>query len=267
MAGTKRRQDEETRTSKKRTASTSTSSRAVTRQATRRAAAAPTNAVLLTTELLESVLRNLPTKDLLLAQRVSRKWCDLIRQSIVLQQQLFMRPRGADFAWHGQRGKVTKITVDEYYKEHGKGQYFLSGSLNRLLFEDCWKTGLLDRINTNEVLRFRFKKPTLQFEREDAPWRKIFVTQPPAESIDVLVYLEDGSYVELSVENPTGVTAGEVMDCLKSAGRDGVNPVFDSHQLMPDMSEYPNDEVAGMASIGESEDEGSIGSGASEDDE
>ncbi|KAK5697848.1 hypothetical protein LTR97_006806 [Elasticomyces elasticus] len=136
---------------------------------------------------------------------------------------LFMRPRGADFAWHGQRGKVTKITVDEYYKEHGKGQYFLSGSLNRLLFEDCWKTGPLDRINTNEVLRFRFKKPTLQFEREDAPWRKIFVTQPPAESIDVLVYLEDGSYVELSVENPTGVTAGDFMDCLKSAGRDGVN--------------------------------------------
>ncbi|KAK0884278.1 hypothetical protein LTR87_001907 [Friedmanniomyces endolithicus] len=46
------------------------------------------NAVLLTTELLENILRSLPAKDLLLAQRVSPKWRDVITRSRQLQQQL-----------------------------------------------------------------------------------------------------------------------------------------------------------------------------------
>ncbi|KAK0287004.1 hypothetical protein LTR35_004473 [Friedmanniomyces endolithicus] len=46
------------------------------------------NAVLLTTELLEKILRSLPAKDLLLAQRVSLKWRDVIASSRQLQQLL-----------------------------------------------------------------------------------------------------------------------------------------------------------------------------------
>ena len=51
------------------------------------------NAVLLTTELLENILRSLPAKDLLLAQRVSLKWRDVIAGSRQLQQLLsVLRP-------------------------------------------------------------------------------------------------------------------------------------------------------------------------------
>ncbi|KAK0936811.1 hypothetical protein LTR29_011585 [Friedmanniomyces endolithicus] len=72
------------------------------------------NAVLLTTELLENVLRPLPAKDLLLAQRVSRQWRDVIAGSRQLQQLLSvfrppptpccgMKPKGWDklpsFEW------------------------------------------------------------------------------------------------------------------------------------------------------------------------
>ncbi|KAK5712169.1 hypothetical protein LTR17_018075 [Elasticomyces elasticus] len=41
--------------------------------------------VLLTTELLEGLLHLLPMRDLLLAQRVSRKFRDVIGRSMVLQ--------------------------------------------------------------------------------------------------------------------------------------------------------------------------------------
>ncbi|KAK1059774.1 hypothetical protein LTR12_000910 [Friedmanniomyces endolithicus] len=50
--------------------------------------ASASNAVLLTTELLENILRSLPAKDLLLAQRVSLKWRDVIAGSRQLQRQL-----------------------------------------------------------------------------------------------------------------------------------------------------------------------------------
>lgn len=60
------------------------------------------DAVFLTTELLENVLRHLPMKDLLLAQRVSRKWSGVIKQSKELQQALFFVPQEAEVGWELQ---------------------------------------------------------------------------------------------------------------------------------------------------------------------
>src|SRR5207253_420563 len=55
-------------------------------------AAAP---VLEIPELLEAILFRLPIRDLLLAQRVSRQWRDIISNSLSLQQALFFRPATA----------------------------------------------------------------------------------------------------------------------------------------------------------------------------
>ena len=57
------------------------------------------NAVFLTTELLENILGHLPMRDLLLAQRVSRRWAEAINKSVPMQQTLFFKPREADFCW------------------------------------------------------------------------------------------------------------------------------------------------------------------------
>ncbi|KAK0316491.1 hypothetical protein LTR01_000239 [Friedmanniomyces endolithicus] len=77
------------------------------------------NAVLLTTELLENVFRSVPAKDLLLAQRVSPQWRDVIAGSRELQQLLSvfrppptpccgMKLKGWDevpsFEWLGMEG-------------------------------------------------------------------------------------------------------------------------------------------------------------------
>lgn len=51
---------------------------------------------LLPTEILESILSNLDTRTLLLAQLISRRWRDLIATSPLLQQLLFMQPAPPD---------------------------------------------------------------------------------------------------------------------------------------------------------------------------
>ena len=48
--------------------------------------------VFATYELLEAVLHGLPTKTLLLSQRVCRTWRDLIARSKKLQRALFLLP-------------------------------------------------------------------------------------------------------------------------------------------------------------------------------
>jgi hypothetical protein len=53
--------------------------------------AAAAERVLATYELIEPILFNLPTKDLLLAQRVCTKWKSVIEQSTMLQQALFFK--------------------------------------------------------------------------------------------------------------------------------------------------------------------------------
>ncbi|KAK5723108.1 hypothetical protein LTR17_013978 [Elasticomyces elasticus] len=224
MAGTKRRQDDETRTSKKlRTASTP--SRAVTRQTTRHAAAAPINAVLLTTELLEDILHNLPMKDLLLAQRVSRKWRDLICQSIILQQQLFLRPREAAFAWKwidGEGGKgnhLKRITVDEYNQDpndHGHHSD-LSGELNTLIFKQLrfHETRLVHELYDGDGQQSLGFRPGLAVHEEKASWRKMFLTQPPATRVSPVIVLNglQFTYTDDIVESE-GVRVGMLAEVI-----------------------------------------------------
>ena len=45
-----------------------------------------------TVELLESILVKLPTRDLLFAQRVCKRWQDTIQDSCVLRRALFLEP-------------------------------------------------------------------------------------------------------------------------------------------------------------------------------
>ena len=56
--------------------------------------------VLATYELLEAVLHALPTKDLLLSQRVCREWHKMIQRSQMLQRALFISEAGG--LWRGK---------------------------------------------------------------------------------------------------------------------------------------------------------------------
>ena len=74
------------------------------------------NAVFQTTELLELILSFLPTKNLLLSQRVCTKWQADIAKSKPLQQALFFTPReevSIRIAWmEFQDGRDDSVPVE-----------------------------------------------------------------------------------------------------------------------------------------------------------
>jgi hypothetical protein len=81
------------------------------------------NAVFLTTELLEMILEFLPMRDLLLAQRVTSKWRDVINRSTRMQQTLFFQPRDAETFWKCNTRDTTLVRVKA---DHKLVRYFLS---------------------------------------------------------------------------------------------------------------------------------------------
>ncbi|KAF7195314.1 hypothetical protein HII31_03206 [Pseudocercospora fuligena] len=92
----------------------------------------PAGAVFATTELLENILRYLPMKDLLLDQRVCKKWQAVILRSKEMQQQLFFQPREAQHKWLLGRDTFQRVPIDA---DESETAYSLpSGELNPLLF-------------------------------------------------------------------------------------------------------------------------------------
>ncbi|KAK5680167.1 hypothetical protein LTS10_007094 [Elasticomyces elasticus] len=267
MAGTKRRQDDEIRTSKKLRVA-SIASRAVTRQSTRQAAI---NAVFLTTELLEGILHQLPMKDLLLAQRISRRFRDVIGQSVILQQDLFMQPREADFAWKiletpGKWDKLQKITVKGCNgQDFTKREVHLSGQVNEVIFKRLQDHGMLWRHENERFLRFIFSRPLAPWWEggEGVSWRKMFVTQPPATFMVARIFRSDyGDLIEVTIHCETGVTAGQMMDTLSKNCTSGVKSIY---EFRTDMKEYPSSEEMDADVLEWSEDdEGSEEEGESE---
>lgn len=72
------------------------SSSITTRSAARKNSA---YAVFYTTEILELILLNLPMRDLLLSQRVTPKWRNVIKANKKLQQTLFFEPADSSTVW------------------------------------------------------------------------------------------------------------------------------------------------------------------------
>lgn len=210
-------------------------------------------AVFLTTELLEKILQYLPMKDLLLAQRVSRKWRAVINESRALQQALFLLPREADAYWElieGPKDKLVRIPKDDYVRGVESKDVFRSGRLNQLLFEEIQYPyqGLVSRAEDGgcEVFRLRFRPSA---KHAAASWRRMLVTQPPAYEL-----FTHYSYVKLGLvceDDPfsTGVTAGNAMERMEKAESDGDQFEWERHFLSTANILFPNEEEAKMKSI------------------
>ncbi|KAK4493801.1 hypothetical protein PRZ48_014986 [Zasmidium cellare] len=202
MAGRKRVQQGSAETARpKKQQKTHTTSSVITRAGKRQNLS---NAVFLTTELLENVLRFLPMKDLLISQRVARKWRAVINESKELQQALFMVPREADTAWEIVTGdpleddedggrEILAINTVNMTKDHPDTQekdkvYVRHGELNPMFFEqrtahrDFWQ--LLKDGCIIFHLKKEYQRPRAQrtwMKRPEASWRKMLILQPPTQ--------------------------------------------------------------------------------------
>lgn len=163
------------------------------------------DAVLLTTELLEHILRHLNPRRLLIAQRVCRKFRAVISESRLLQQQLFLAPAEATSGWlyeaptnrreHGRSeespGCWTKISKDALKNRQKLGQIASPArDVNHMLFEQSqWSQKLPDR-GPDDVwgIVTLIKEYPPSMRHQEASWRRMYLTQPPTEFVDLLYH-------------------------------------------------------------------------------
>lgn len=171
--------------------------------------------MLLTTELLENILKFLPMRDLLLVQRVSRKWSAVITQSTLLQQMLFFAPKQTEFRWEcevkheGPRRKWPR-KVDRTYvlpevRPKGVARLILmdNGQLNPLLFscvENIWEK---DGDESYILALPRFNSLHLALSYPEASWRRMLVSQPPVDYCVILDRTSIGSRSEVEIGDGT----------------------------------------------------------------
>ncbi|EMC92949.1 hypothetical protein BAUCODRAFT_125895 [Baudoinia panamericana UAMH 10762] len=165
-------------------------------------------------------------KDLLFAQRVSRKWDTVIRGSQALMEALFLKPQVPKAFWEhvsGPHGGARHITHAELHANKVQTpretpgvqeykSYAMAGVLNTLLFERKspdypLATGAFD----DQQYHFLPRPLTA---RKEASWRRMFLTQPPTTEMYLLWSQKEEGNCEL-FEVSEGVTAGHAMGVLK----------------------------------------------------
>ena len=180
----------------------------------------------LPTELQENTLHFLPTKDLLFAQKVCRRWNEVINSSKKLQQDLFLIPEEPTEGWmhttfrqNGESiGDRVDIVAPEEWKRYGKGMSDLSledcelpadpsitcerylvprGRLNPLFLQPTISPGsiMIDIIYDGSTFVSRWiesheKKPNLS--KIPPKYRDMFLTQPPVRFMESeIMFLHD----------------------------------------------------------------------------
>ena len=137
-----------------------------------------------TTELLENILLRLPTIDILLAQRVSKVWYGIIRNSVYLQRALFLCPISGNICpdWSSDRGWILRggYLVDYWAARIGRCQKIymdVKVEHNKLLGRLFDKT-----YSTHGILSMCKSDLPPSADYPEASWRKMLITQPPCRS-------------------------------------------------------------------------------------
>lgn len=200
-----------------------------------------------TPEILEMILRSLPAIDLLLLQRTSRLWYGLIASSPQLQRTLFMRP---DWDLEGKRNDPSRPINKPGERPRNNlllrkvlgGAYptmtlkMVSSDLQEeddYLVRDPWELSPdfrprrpddkapgghwawdisiafpADRLPTSPA-----SCPAIHYE--NASWRKMYLSQPPATSLHLCRRWQRAS--DAAIEDEQGITMGTFMDKASKA--------------------------------------------------
>jgi hypothetical protein len=128
--------------------------------------------VLFTPELLEAVLLEVPYHDLLAsAQRVCAFFFETVNSSITLQQALFFVPRAAPYVPERNPLLLTQSWSD--YMEHRIPRRIEPGDGPSAYYP--WYNNL----DFTAIDWHAYRKIRDPYEREEASWRKMFISQPP----------------------------------------------------------------------------------------
>jgi len=132
-------------------------------------------AVLKTPELLELVLAHLDQEELLRAQRVCRRWKDMISSSLPLRRMLYLAPT----LKIDERIPVDNAWLKSKFPE--LGIFLLQGNPK-------WRPKFVKALAPAD-----FERLGTEFFAQDASWRDMLLTQPPVKEIVVYSNIEDSS--------------------------------------------------------------------------
>ena len=195
------------------------------------------NAVFLTTELLENILGFLPMRDLLLAQRVCRKWRDVITENTRLQQNLFLEAERPTVAWKwsnaGREYRLDRLPELPESEPRYEDKVTFTATLNEMLLDggDQFESSTAE-CGIGEIFHLR---DMACWRHKPGSWRRMFVTQPPATTIFMEWILGDyeewrsgyGSDWVDEFHKADGVTLGDVLDYAQKFDVDGTKVNWD----------------------------------------
>ena len=170
-------------------------------------------------------------KDLLLAQRVCRKWKVVIADSIVLQQALFFVPEEPKCRWRCifEPSGTSRLAKVEPNVELGQKCFVErtmdSGRLNNLLFEHEVDETIIERAKLG-IESVHYRLPLLK-EASKASWQRMLVTQSPMGEIEFLYRFEtrEGRRTKHRAHHEVktrsdGITVRDVMDIGRQVERE-----------------------------------------------
>ena len=122
-------------------------------------------------ELHENILRQLPMRDLLLAQRVCSSWQDAITTSTLLQQLLFLKLVVASSSSPKREGTFEPMYGNWYSSSNMTFGSHVANPVLGLLKRHIRKTGCMWFDNINAML-----EPP--WSHQEASWRRMLICQP-----------------------------------------------------------------------------------------
>lgn len=204
-------------------------------------------AVFCTTELLDDILLQLTMKDLLFAQRVCRRWRDVIQQSKPLQKALFFLPSDPDVHWKlvGTQDGTQKLARASKNEFNGQPSpdLFGTGILNPLLCRvasgSYQRQGNIDATRRSDILWLR-GRPSDRYR--NASWQRMYLVHAPAGEFEYyLEYTEDESCNWLNAicetfAYPPNGKMSDIMSSVEQVECEGSLPKWNGHVLtFPDI--------------------------------
>lgn len=139
-------------------------------------------------ELLEAILAQLPPKDLLLLQRVSKDWKAAVASKEV-QEKLFFRPISSQILDRSSYGDGKWRDIETQEEVQPKWNPLLEPLYDQLFL----------RVHTPQIEDL----PTSAWQRPEASWRKMLRSQPPSRGV-VTIRSNEDDVVERDVDSDTG---------------------------------------------------------------
>ncbi|TGO89149.1 hypothetical protein BPOR_0123g00200 [Botrytis porri] len=184
-------------------------------------------------ETLTKILSHLDVKTLLLSQRVSKQWAEIIQTHPHLQECLFFKPAARN----------TEVTLNPLLTEKFPDWFCTSE-------EEPWNRVSHEIFNKLEW--GSSPRVAMAYRRSDASWRRMLLRQPPLEEM-LIDYNRNDKYGlffwDVKVEKKEGIRMGLAYDYMYQAmykcvfqGVDG--PLY-NHEFMFDWRE---EKVAGVTS-------------------